>query len=188
MSEEILSLRPTQFSLGFIDVDDKIDKIDSLHNLEQDKAVPVVKGPKNQLYIIDHHHFVRAMWEYGRRHVKVKVVADYSSLSPKKFWLKMRQMEYVFLFDQFGNGPHRPELLPKTVRNMADNPYRSLAWMLREAGCFTKSDKPFSEFYWAEYLRANMGNLDPLSKKAFPIAKRLCRSKKAKSLPGYKNK
>ena len=45
---------------------------------------------------------------------------------------------------------------------MADDPYRSLAWRLREAGFFRKVDVPFSEFKLANLFRAlvTIGNTE----------------------------
>lgn len=187
MRTKILDLRPTQFSLGYIDVDDKVAKINAIHDPDRGKKVPVVVGPKGQLYIIDNHHFIRAMWECNYTHVHVNVVADYSRLSVKKFWAKMKKMKYVFLQDQFGDR-RKVEDLPKTIRTMSDNPYRSLAFIVREGGAFNKSTVPFAEFYWAELFRARIKKVDPISVEGIATALKVCRSKAAKKLPGYKDK
>lgn len=184
MKKCILDLKPTQFSLGFKDVDNKIDRIKK-HGHDATKKVPVVAGPDGLLYIIDHHHFVRAMWECGHHHVEVDIVANYSHLSEKKFWSKMKKMKYVFLLDAFGKGPHSPYDLPSSIRCMSDNPYRSLAWILREAGAFNKSTVPFAEFYWAQLLRKNLKATDIFSSNALQKATKICRTK-GKKLPGFK--
>lgn len=185
MKKLLLDLKPTQFSLGFKDVDDKIAKVQrGEHNSE--KKVPVIVGPGGLMYLIDHHHYVRAMWECGHRHVVVEVKADYSKMGKKKFWNKMKKMKYVFLYDSFGKGPHSPYDLPSDIRCMSDNPYRSLAWMVRELGGFDKSTIPFAEFYWAQMLRKNMKSVaNPFSSSSIEKALKLCRIK-GKKLPGYK--
>ena len=43
--------------------------------------------------------------------------------------------------------------LPRTVKSMEDDPYRSLAGELRTIGGFAKDSTPFSEFLWADFLR-----------------------------------
>ena len=43
--------------------------------------------------------------------------------------------------------------LPKTVAELIDDPFRSLAGELRRAGGFAKDTTPFSEFLWADFLR-----------------------------------
>lgn len=181
----MLSLKPTQFSLGNKDVEDKVEKLQT-HGIDHNKKVPVVIGPNGALYMIDHHHFVRAMWECGYSHVEVEVKADLSKLSKKKFWTAMRKMKWAFLYDQLGHGPHNPSYLPDDVRGMGDNKYRSLAWMIRERGGFDKSSKPFAEFYWSEMFRKRMKGVDPFSKKGISAAMKLCKSKAAKKLPGYR--
>ena len=43
--------------------------------------------------------------------------------------------------------------LPKSIKDMKDDPYRSLAGVLRRAGGFAKDTTPFSDFLWADFLR-----------------------------------
>ena len=53
-----------------------------------------------------------------------------------------------------GRGRRRPfSDLPRTVKSMEDDPYRSLAGELRTIGGFAKDSTPFSEFLWADFLR-----------------------------------
>ena len=61
-------------------------------------------------------------------------------------------MRWVHPYD--ANGRRRPfSELPKTVKGMEDDPYRSLAGELRNLGGFAKDSSPFSEFLWADFLR-----------------------------------
>ena len=46
------------------------------------------------------------------------------------------------------------EDLPKTVKEMRDDPYRSLAGELRIIGGFAKDLTPFTEFVWADFFRS----------------------------------
>ena len=48
---------------------------------------------------------------------------------------------------------HDYDRLPKTLTELVDDPYRSLAGELRRIGGFAKDTAPFSEFLWADYLR-----------------------------------
>ena len=185
MKKKILELRPTQFSLGNKDVEDKVNKL-LAHGSHPDKKVPVIKGPSDQLYMIDHHHYVRAMWECGEEHVNVEIKADLSKLSKKKFWSAMKKMKWAFLYDQLGHGPHLPTYLPDDIRGMGDNKYRSLAWMIRELGGYEKSTKPFAEFYWGEFFRKRLKAADPFCQSSIDKCMKLCKSKAAKSLPGFK--
>lgn len=139
------------------EVDNKIHKIknfsdDDLKDWIQDHKVPTVIGPNGSLYMIDHHHFVSACYHARVERVVAEVVEDKSKLDQEKFWAFMKEKHWVYLKDQFGNGPHDPRYLPSDVRGMGDDVYRSLAWELRQAGIIEKVQKPFSEFKWAEIL------------------------------------
>ena len=46
--------------------------------------------------------------------------------------------------------------IPKSVTDLVDDPFRSLAGELRRAGGFAKDTTPFSEFIWADFLRRRM--------------------------------
>ena len=46
--------------------------------------------------------------------------------------------------------------LPKSVTELKDDPFRSLAGELRRVGGFAKDTTPFSEFLWADFLRRQM--------------------------------
>lgn len=154
----LLNLRPTQFTLGMIEVQEKVEKMKKMNLSQKEKyleerRVPCILGPQNQHYSIDRHHLIRACWELGEKSMHVLLVADLSHLEEEDFWEVMKKARWVFLMDQFGNGPHSEKLLPRDIRGMADNPYRSLSWMVREAGGYQKEGIPFIEFYWADIFR-----------------------------------
>jgi hypothetical protein len=44
-------------------------------------------------------------------------------------------------------------MIPKSIKGLDDDPFRSLAGELRSAGGFAKDTTPFSEFLWADFLR-----------------------------------
>ena len=190
---DLLELRPTQFVLGMKEIDAKTAKMKTLSAKQlkaysADHAVPVVKGPKNQTYIIDHHHFLRACWELGIESYELKLIQDLSRLDETDFWNFMIKKDWCYLHDQFGMGPHAPSLLPMDIRCLSDDPYRSLAWALREEGYINKIDTPFFEFKWAAFLRQNL-TIRLRSKSDFKQiiaeAKKWAKSKSASHLPGY---
>jgi hypothetical protein len=43
--------------------------------------------------------------------------------------------------------------IPRSIVDLVDDPFRSLAGELRRAGGFSKETTPFSEFLWADFLR-----------------------------------
>ena len=192
MKKNIFELRPTQFSIGLKEVDFKIKKMKAMSSKELEEylethPIPVVKHKDQDYHMIDHHHLVRACWEINIDHVTIEFVGDFSEHNDDGFWKKMKSEGYLHLYDQFGKGPHDHTLLPRDIRGLADDPYRSLAWMIREAGGFQKTKTPFSEFKWADFFRAHI--LVERTEKGFDLAKveamKLARSDSAKHLPGF---
>ena len=138
----ILSLRPTQITVGMKEVFRKRDAWKK--RTEQDLAkflgahmVPVITGLEGEHYLIDHHHLARALYEEGVESVFVTVVADLSRLPADHFWNMMDFHGWTHPYD--GKGRRRPYSdLPKTVKTTEDDPYRSLAGELRNLGGFAK--------------------------------------------------
>lgn len=193
MKKNIFELKPTQFALGLREVDAKIKKLKGFTAAELEDylrahPIPVVKQTENLYHLIDHHHLVRACWELDLESVHVDLVDDLSEHDEDTFWKKMKQLNYVHLFDQFGKGPHDHALLPLDIRCLADDPFRSLAWMIREEGLFEKTKTPFSEFKWADLFREHITieRTDHGFERAKKEAMKIARSPQAKHLPGYK--
>jgi hypothetical protein len=193
--QSILSLKPTQFAVGMMEVDEKLaialklskkDRKDYVKGTE----VPVVMSPFGELYITDHHHFLCVCYHLRVKKVKVKVVADHSGkkMNFQQFWKWMDRQRAVYPYCQFGEGPREPLYLPKDIRGLADDPYRSLAWFVRKAGAFENSDKNFAEFQWANFFRSKK-LLERGGLWAFPRAlvqaTKLAQSPEAKHLPGF---
>lgn len=189
----ILELRPTQFVLGMKEIDAKTAKMAKFTPKEmaayrKAHRIPVVRGPKNQTYLIDHHHYLRACWELKIDSYDLQIVKDLSKLDEVEFWNFMIKRNWCYLHDQFGMGPHAPALLPMDIRCMSDDPYRSLAWALRDIELIHKKKTPFFEFQWAAFFRQNLTiRLRSKSdfKDAIAEAKALAKSKSARHLPGY---
>jgi hypothetical protein len=153
----ILSLRPTQMTLGMTEVQRKRaawnkKKSEDLAKFLAAHMVPVITGLEGEPYLIDHHHLARALYEEGVRSVFVTVVADLSRLPVEHFWNMMSFHAWVHPYDSKGRRCPYSEL-PKTVKTMDDDPYRSLAGELRNLGGFAKDSSPFTEFLWADFLR-----------------------------------
>jgi hypothetical protein len=153
----ILSLRPTQLSVGMQEVRRKRDEwrkktAADLSKFLQSHMVPTILGPRGQHYLIDHHHLALALHEEGVDSVFVTVVADLSRLPADPFWNMMDFHSWAHPYD--GKGRRRTfSDLPKTVAGMEDDPYRSLAGALRYNGGFAKDSTPFAEFLWADFFR-----------------------------------
>jgi hypothetical protein len=117
--------------------------------------LPVLLGPKDRHFIIDHHHLSRALLEAGAEEVLVTVVANLRRLEKDEFFTFIDNRGWLHPFDE--DGLRRgPEDLPKSIAELIDDPFRSLAGALRRAGGFAKDTTPFSEFLWADFLRRRL--------------------------------
>jgi len=153
----ILSLRPTQVTVGMREVKEKRKrwrqhKAKKRAELLGRHMIPVVKGGHDRYYVIDHHHLARALLEEGVEHVLVSVIADLSMVDRNSFWVVMDNHRWVHPYDDKGVRRTFSEI-PDTVDKLMDDPFRSLAGELRRAGGYAKDTTPFSEFLWADFLR-----------------------------------
>lgn len=192
MEVKTLLLRPTQFALGLKEVETKVHKLKKLSDEELEAylkthPVPVVEHDES-FHLIDHHHLVRAAWEIGIEKVPTTLVHDLSNHTLESFWKTLHEKNWIHLFDQFGNGPHDPSVLPHDIRGLADDVYRSLAWSVREEGGYEKNETPFSEFKWADFFRTRI----PIARKegaydrAVNEAVKIAQTHEASHLPGFK--
>jgi hypothetical protein len=187
---EIADLRPTQITVGMQEVAAKRhrwhDKDDAWREKYLSKhMLPAVLGPKKRHYITDHHHLARALHDEGVKEVLVDVAADLSHLELDAFWVVLDNRSWMHPFD--AGGRRRPyDEIPKSVADLIDDPFRSLAGALRRAGGFAKETTPFTEFLWADFLRRRMKRkrLDDFDE-AVTEALRLARSEEASYLPGW---
>jgi hypothetical protein len=191
---KVLELRPTQFAVGMIEVQNKQNALapkagPTLSAYQQKHPEPVVKGPGNALFITDHHHLALAMADLGIETTACQLEADYSALDPDSFWAKMEEQHWVYLYDEKGKGPRSPTDLPRTVAGLKDDPYRSLASAVRDGGGFSKVSTPFAEFEWANYFRSSgisVADIRGNFRKAVKEASAMATKRDACSLPGYK--
>ena len=189
---EIAKLRPTQFAVGKWEVEKRAEKIAQLKpkKLEEylaDHEAAVVIGPLGVPYLVDGHHLCCALLKAKiRSTVEVKVQANLHRLDRNLFWEVMKDSGWVYLSDENGRGPFAPDRLPQSVTELADDPYRSLAWAVRERGGWNKSFFSYAEFRWAEFFRPRVKILDRSSfEQAVVEALNLCHQPEAKDLPGY---
>ena len=187
----ILSLRPTQITLGMREVAIK-RKNWSKHDPTKLGAylaahmAPVILGPGKVPHLIDHHHLVRALHDQGVDSVFVTVIADMSGVDPDLFWNVMDFRGWTHPYDSKGRRRSH-SALPKTVKGMKDDPYRSLAGELRNIGGFAKDTTPFAEFLWADFLRGRIKvkSIEKDFDSSLAKARDLARSADANYLPGW---
>jgi len=148
--------------------------------------IPGVIGPKGRTYIIDNHHLVRALHEDGVEHVLVSFVADLSKLAKPLFWTFMENRNWLHPYNAAGQRVPHTEI-PKSIGKLSDDPYRSLAGEVREAGGYAKDMTPYAEFLWADFLRHQIDaktvakDFDAALKSAVKIAHQAA----ASYLPGW---
>ncbi len=187
----ILSLKPTQLTVGMREVKEKRKrwrehKPKKRAELLGRHMIPVVLGPGKKPYVIDHHHLARALHEEGERDVLVSVVADLSMVEHQSFWIVMDGHRWVHPYDAKGARLDFKQL-PKTIVDLKDDPFRSLAGEVRRAGGFAKDTTPFSEFLWADFLRHRLSRkmVEADFEQAIERALALGKSKDAIYLPGW---
>ena len=75
----------------------------------------------------------------------------------------------------------------KSIKDLIDDPFRSLAGALRRIGGFAKDTTLFSEFLWADFLRRRMKRkaVERDFQAALKQALKFAKSKDADYLPGW---
>jgi hypothetical protein len=187
----VADLRPTQMTVGLREVEIKRQEWRGLDASKSGKflgrhLIPVLRGPKGRLYVIDHHHLARALHDEGVKEVLVTFVADLRTLDKEAFWSYLDNRGWLHPFDSDGKRQPRTEL-PKSVAGLEDDPYRSLAGELRFSGGYAKDTTPYSEFLWADALRRRIPRktADGDFKEALRLALEFAKSSEASYLPGW---
>jgi hypothetical protein len=187
----IADLRPTQITVGMREVKAKqkgwqqFDKKKKAEFLGR-HMIPVIRGPRDRLYVIDHHHLSLALHNEGVKDVLVTSVADLRKLPDDAFWIYLDNRSWVHPYDASGRRRDFTQI-PRKISGLKDDPYRSIAGELRRIGGFAKDTTPFSEFLWADFMRRRISR--SLTKSDFPKALKqaykLAKSEDAGYLPGW---
>jgi hypothetical protein len=188
----ILALRPTQMTVGMREVKEKRKRWRGQKSKKKQAAslgkhmIPVVRGPDQRYYVVDHHHLARALHDEGVKDILVTVIGDLSMVERDAFWGVMDNKRWVYPYDAKGERRHFKDL-PKSITELKDDPFRSLAGELRRAGGFAKDTTPFSEFLWADFLRRKISTkvVDENFAKAMEKSLALAKSPDAVYLPGW---
>eukprot|EP00882_Tetradesmus_deserticola_P033200 GHRQ01037904.1.p1 GENE.GHRQ01037904.1~~GHRQ01037904.1.p1 ORF type:complete len:230 (+),score=45.40 GHRQ01037904.1:131-820(+) len=122
----VLELHPTQLAVGMQQVHAKMSKVakkqqkgpEALEKFLQSHPVPVVLGPGQQRYLIDHHHLCYALHTMGVESCCAGTVCDYSELTQEQFWVAMARHNYLWQYKPDGSAvslSELPGLLPHTI-------------------------------------------------------------------------
>ncbi|MFL9912393.1 ParB-like protein [Paraburkholderia sp. RL17-337-BIB-A] len=149
--------------------------------------IPTVIGEHDRHYVIDHHHLARALWDGGITKAFATVVADLSRLPEGKFWDTVIERRWVHPYDERGI-LRAMSAIPDEVSGLTDDPYRSLAAFVRDAGGYVKTPEPFAEFQWAEFYRTRIPTWtnEFQFNAAVEQGVHLASSPDARTLPGFK--
>lgn len=187
----IADLRPTQMTVGLREVEEKrrrwrdADAADRGKQLRR-HVLPAVIGPKGRPYIVDHHHFARALLMEKAGPVAVFVLADLSHLAKPAFWTFLDNSAWCHAYNDEGR---RCDLdaIPHKLGDLKDDPYRSLVGALIRGGGVAKSGRPFAEFLWADHLRPLIDRklVEDDFDKAVKHAMKFARDEDARMLPGW---
>jgi hypothetical protein len=187
----ILSLRPTQMTVGMREVKEKRKRWRAQEENKKAESlgkhmIPVVRGPDQRYYVVDHHHLARALHDEGVKDILVTVIGDLKMVEKDAFWGVMDNKRWVYPYDAKGERRHFKDL-PKSIEDLKDDPFRSLAGELRRAGGFAKDTTPFSEFLWADFLRRKVPTkvVEDNFAKAIEKSLELAKSRDAIYLPGW---
>ena len=191
VSENPARLRPTQMTVGLAEVEIKrrewaaLDKKERRETLQQ-QVFPAVLGLKKNYFIIDHHHLGLALIEERVHQVWIAVQDDLSWLSPEVFWRVMEFRAWAHPFDTHGQR-HDCRDIPRRLTQLQDDPYRSLANRVHEAGGYAKTPMPYAEFLWADFFRAHLGAAKVRRRSALVVRTgvKLAKSRAARYLPGW---
>jgi hypothetical protein len=188
---KVSDLRPTQMTVGYREVAEKRKRWKERADADGPEflgshTIPVVKGPKGALYVVDHHHLARALHEEGVEKIAVNVIADLAKLKRDEFWAHCDNRGWCHPYDE--DGERRGfDKIPRSIDDLKDDPFRSLAGQLRRAGGCAKEDTPFTEFMWADFLRRRIKRklVEDDFSAAMVKALSLARSPAAEHLPGW---
>ncbi len=197
-STKILDLKPMQIPVGMFEVDDKAKQLKDMKDKKADewlrkKSAPIVTDYKGRKRPVDHHHELHAAWmdgfadAYTHRYFDDKLHDLIKGLTKEQFYAVTRAMGLYYDRDEHGV-ERDPSDLPADTRGHTDDPYRSLAGSVRDAGGYDKTSEPFAEFQWANYFRTRVkiGPKRADFDKAVAEATALVHDPAAKDLPGYK--
>ena len=104
----IETLRPTQMTVGMREVEDKCKRLRAQKGKKMGKflgghMIPVVWGPKERYYIVDHHHLSLALHKERVERVLVTVISDLRQLALDAFWTFCDHHGWVYPYDANGH-------------------------------------------------------------------------------------
>lgn len=193
----LATLHPTQITVGNVEVAAKRSQWAALDAKARERTLaghwfPAVRGPGGRYFIVDHHHLGLALDEEGVESVWVMLLDDLSAVEGEQFWRAMEFHRWAHPYDERGRRRDYAAI-PSRVSKLRNDPYRSLAGLVRKAGGYAKDAAPFAEFLWADFFRLQITRkkLRPtpgaqaLPAETLQQALALARQPNARYLPGW---
>lgn len=192
---DLRTLRPLQGAVGQEEVRNKKEDIEIGKKTRLDLAfdpIKLVRGPDG-LYVTDHHHGAKAWIEAGQTMGTCVIQSDTMSIDPKQFWADLKNLKLVRLANEKGETITETQL-PRKLMDLPDDPYRTLAWMVRKRDGFCRAlmqgNTEFAEFKWADWMRTRpelpYKEVKASPKKMRAKALELAKGPLAAGLPGYR--
>ena len=161
---KLSELKPTQNAVGMDEVNAKVAKItekkgEHLVDYLLQRTVPIVIGNNGDFYLIDHHHLSISLWRAKQdMDIPVEVTRNWNPIKGDRFWKAMAANNWVYPFDALGAGPSNPATLKQHVKDLDNDLYRSLSWVVREQYGYVKdrSNAIFAEFKWGSFFRTRV--------------------------------
>lgn len=192
----LAALHPTQITVGNAEVAAKRAQWAALDAKARSSTLaghwfPAVRGPGGRYFIVDHHHLGLALDEENVESVWVMVLDDLSAVEGEQFWRAMEFHRWAHPYDERGRRRDY-DAIPSRISKLRDDPYRSLAGLVREAGGYAKDAEPFAEFLWADFFRPQIARKTlrtpgspTLPAEALQQALALARQPSGRYLPGW---
>jgi len=191
---DVAQLQPTQWCVGLAEVNSRqLDFTEQSPkerlNYLKSKPVPLVRNGSGSLWMIDRHHRLRALLDLEQNATTYGyVIENFPTEDESESLRLLAERGWLYLYNGRGQGPLSPQDLPKSLLQLEDDPYRSLAWKLKKEGLLRPEPLiPYHEFRWGNWLRSRA--LPPFSSKslkpALPAARSLVCSSAASHLAGW---
>jgi hypothetical protein len=186
-------LRPTQLTVGYIEVTLKAREWARCprRSAGSPRTACIPGGARAQpnTFIIDHHHLGIALIDEGIKDVVVAVLDDLSWLETPVFWRTMEYRSWSHPYDRRGRRCDYGDM-PRRLTQLEDDPYRSLAGLVRRAGGYAKDSGAIRRVpVGGLFPPAGLGAADQARASArHALGLRLAHSSEARYLPGWTGK
>ena len=190
---EVRSLRPTQITVSMVHVNEARAQLrmalarHQLRDFLTWREVRGVRGPRGEVYVIDPHSIARALVDEGVERCLVLIEQDLSGVVSDRFWVAMERKGWVLPVDAAGRR-RAYSAVPRDFFLLEDDPYRTLALRIRDAGATNEWEGGAAEVAWAGFLRLHVSAAQAAAgdEATLRTAPDRARSEAARRLPGWK--